>query len=224
MTPRRPERGGDLCDERLHHLLASLRDHYGPQRWWPAETPFEVMVGAVLTQNTAWTNVARAIANLRARRWLDAEAILSAPVEALAEAIRPSGYFNVKAQRLRNLCAAYLEAGGHPSLEQLETGDLRARLLAVNGIGPETADDIVLYAFSRPVFVIDAYTRRILSRLGWIRGDEPYEDLRWMVESVLGDDVDSMNELHALFVAHGKEICRPKPKCETCPLRTDCPT
>ncbi len=225
MTARgRPKkRGGGLSGGRFHHLLASLRGHHGPQHWWPAETPFEVMVGAVLTQNTAWTNVERAIANLRARRLLDAEAILAVPAEELADAIRPSGYFNIKAQRLRNLCAAYVEEGGHSGLARLDTAALRDRLLAVNGVGPETADDIVLYAFSRPVFVIDAYTRRILSRLGWIGGDEPYDELQGMVESVLTDDVGALNELHALFVAHGKEICRPRPRCEGCPLHTDCP-
>ena len=202
----------------LRNVYQSLLDAYGPQDWWPAKTPFEVMVGAVLTQNTAWTNVERAIANLRRARCLTARAIVNCPVEALAEHLRPSGYFNLKAKRLRSFCTWYLERGGYRRLRGLDTEDLRAELLAVNGVGPETADDILLYAFERPVFVIDAYTRRLLARLKLIEGDEDYETLRAMVEQALEPDVVVFNEFHALIVQHAKQSCRKKPVCDGCCL------
>ncbi|RMD71623.1 MAG: endonuclease, partial [Gammaproteobacteria bacterium] len=147
-------------------IYALLHHAYGPQRWWPGETPFEIMVGAVLTQNTAWHNVEKAIARLREAGWLEAGAIDALPQELLEERIRPAGCFRVKARRLKTLCAWYLQQGGFEALRRWPTGKLRHALLAIHGIGPETADDILLYAFSRPVFVIDAYTRRIFSRLG----------------------------------------------------------
>lgn len=210
--------------------LASLRQIYrrllaahGPQHWWPGGSRFEIMVGAVLTQNTAWTNVERAIANLKRAKALSPPAILRASPKRLADWLRPSGYFNVKAQRLKAMCHWLVEQGGVRSLARLNTHDLRAGLLGVSGIGPETADDIVLYAFERPVFVIDAYTRRIFSRLGHIRGDEGYETLRHLFESILGSDVLIFNEYHALIVAHGKDICRVKPRCAECVLARSCP-
>ncbi len=206
-------------------LHRRLLQHYGPQQWWPADGPFEVMVGAVLTQNTAWGNVEKAIANLQAAGALAPEAILSLPEEALAALIRPSGYFNIKARRLRNLCQWYQQHGALAGLQQWETTSLRQALLGVNGVGPETADDILLYAFARPVFVIDSYTRRILSRLGVIQGDEGYESLRQQLEAAFEGDsqaVSIFNELHALIVMHAKEHCRKRPYCEGCPLRSDC--
>ena len=196
---------------------------YGPQHWWPAQTPFEVMVGAVLTQNTAWSNVERAIANLRARDRLDAHRIVAARRDHLAGWLRPSGYFNIKAARLKNFCRWYLDSGGFEALARLETGTLRAALLEVNGIGHETADDILLYAFDRPVFVIDAYTRRLFARLALCAGDEPYDALRQTIERRLGPDVGLYQEYHALIVRHAKDHCRVRPACEGCVLRAACP-
>lgn len=211
-----------LPSRRLRSVFDRLLDGYGPQDWWPGDTPFEIMVGAVLTQNTAWINVERAIANLINQRALDPARILAAPEDRLADWLRPSGYFNIKARRLRNFCRWYLEAGGYDTLTALETQPLRHALLAVNGIGPETADDILLYAFDRPVFVIDAYTRRLFARLGLIAGDEGYEQLRQAVERALGADAALFNEFHALIVAHAKEICRVRPRCAECVLRRGC--
>lgn len=207
----------------LRSVFDALLAAYGPQHWWPGETPFEVMVGAVLTQNTAWTNVERALTRLTARVPLEAEAILGLPPDELAEALQPSGYFNVKARRLRALCAALVAHGGLAGLEVLATGELRRCLLAIPGIGPETADDIVLYAFGRPVFVVDAYTRRVFTRLGLLKGREGYEAIRAGFESALGPDVPLYNEYHALIVRHGKEVCRTRPRCNQCSLYPQCP-
>ena len=204
-------------------LYSRLSSAYGDQHWWPAETAFEVMLGAVLTQNTAWTNVERALDQLRAQIPLRPESVLALVESRLAELIRPSGYFNVKARRLRSFCAALLEAGGESALAELPTDELRRWLLAINGIGPETADDILLYAFERPVFVVDAYTRRLFRRLGLIDGDEGYERVRKEVEAAFGPDTASFNEYHALIVRHAKEVCRArKPACEGCLLRPRC--
>ena len=208
-----------------------LLDHYGPQHWWPARSPFEVMVGAVLTQNTAWTNVEKAIANLHAAQAMDAEVLLRAPQRRVAAWIRPAGYFNVKAQRLRNFCAWYLERGGEKKLRRLDTAALRHELLNINGVGPETADDILLYAFHRPIFVIDAYTRRLLSRLRLATGDESYDELRMQVEKTLKratrgrrELIPLYNEYHALIVRHAKDVCKPRPLCVDCCLTKHCPS
>lgn len=200
----------------LLQLYRRLLSSYGPQGWWPARTPFEVMIGAVLTQNTAWTNVERAIANLRRARCLSARRILDRRDSEIAGLIRPSGYFNVKARRLKSLCAWYIERGGLAALRRRDTRDLREDLLAVHGIGPETADDILLYALERPVFVIDAYTRRLFGRLGWIHGDEAYDNLRLAVEAALDSDVPLFNEYHALIVRHAKEACSHRRACRHC--------
>lgn len=205
-------------------IYQRLFDHYGPQHWWPAETPFEVMVGAILTQNTAWSNVEKAIANLRARNRLDAAAIAATRRDHLANWLRPSGYFNVKAGRLKNFCRWYLDAGGFGSLSRLGTAQLRQALLSVNGVGPETADDMLLYAFEQPVFVIDAYTRRLFTRLHLFAGNESYDSLRLAIESALGPDVALFNEYHALIVRHAREVCRVRPHCGDCFLRGYCPT
>lgn len=181
------------------------------------------MLGAILTQNTAWTNVELALAQLRARIPLRPEAVLALAEPALAELIRPSGYYNVKAGRLRSFCMALIEAGGEPALAALPTAQLRQWLLAINGVGPETADDILLYAFERPVFVVDAYTRRLFRRLGLIAGDEGYERIRQQVELALGPDAPSFNEFHALIVRHAKDLCRARqPACALCLLSRGC--
>jgi endonuclease-3 related protein len=200
-----------------------LHRAYGPQHWWPAETPFEVMVGAVLTQNTAWSNVERAIANLQANHSLSPEAIVKAPPKRLAAWLQPSGYFNIKAKRLKNFCRWYVAQGGFEVLAQWDTHALRNGLLAVNGVGPETADDMLLYAFARPVFVIDAYTRRLFSRLGLVDGEEGYEHLRATFEAKLPADVSLFNEYHALIVQHAKVACKKRPTCAGCCLARTCP-
>lgn len=210
----------------LLEVFRALRAAHGPQHWWPAETPFEVMVGAVLTQNTAWTNVERGLERLKERLGTDdlgPQAILALPEVELADCLRPVGYFNVKARRLRAFCDAYLAAGEREALSRLTTAELRHRLLAIPGVGPETADDMLLYAFDRPVFVVDAYTRRLLSRLGFLAGAEGYEAIRLGLEGALGLDTGLFNEYHALIVRQGKEICRPKPRCGACCLAHRCP-
>jgi endonuclease-3 related protein len=204
----------------LDSLFQRLFEHYGPQHWWPAESPFEVMVGAVLTQNTAWINVERAIDNLRRADLLNPAAIARLAPDRLALYLRPSGYFNVKAKRLQALCH-WLLAEQAP--ESLETETLRRCLLSIHGIGPETADDILLYAYQRPVFVIDAYTRRLFSRLGLLDGALSYEALRAVFEQSLPSDVALFNEYHALIDHHAKQVCRPKPICKVCFLKTRCP-
>lgn len=207
----------------LRRVFERLLATHGPQHWWPGDTPFEVMVGAILTQNTAWTNVERAIANLKSARMLAPDRLAGARAKQVAELIRPSGYFNVKAARLQAFCRWYVGQGEYAKLRRRSTESLRAVLLGVHGIGPETADDILLYAFGRPVFVIDAYTRRLFSRLNLIEGREDYEVLRSGFEQALGPDVGLFNEYHALIVAHAKDICKPKPRCTQCVLAGVCP-
>ncbi|NWG86259.1 MAG: endonuclease III domain-containing protein [Hydrogenophilaceae bacterium] len=204
-----------------------LHAHYGPQHWWPGETPFEVMVGAVLTQNTAWTNVEKAIANLKRARALNATALLKLAPAELAELIRPAGYFNVKAKRLQHLCAFLAEQGVARQPQRLRgkapLPELRRRLLAVHGVGEETADSILLYALNLPSFVVDAYTRRIFGRLGLIAGDESYHQIQAAFVAGLPKEVALYNEYHALIVQLGKSTCRPRPRCGECPLRRNCP-
>jgi len=202
-------------------VYRQLLTHYGEQHWWPADTPEEIIVGAVLTQNTAWSNVEKAINNLKRAGLLTLPAIGGMPHEKLAELIRPSGYFNIKARRLQSLCRWVVDQQGHKALSQWPTDSLREALLTVHGVGPETADDILLYAFERPVFVIDAYTRRLFSRLGII-SEQKYETLRALFESNLESNVMLFSEYHALIVIHAKERCRKKPLCEACVLAREC--
>ena len=205
----------------VYHLLY---DTYGPQHWWPGETPFEVMVGAILTQNTAWINVEKAIANLVSHNRLDAGKIVATRKDHVANWLRPSGYFNVKTERLKNFCRWYLEKGGFRALSRMDTAQLRVALLSVNGVGPETADDMLLYAFERPVFVIDAYTRRLFVRLGLFNGNESYDTMRVDIESILGPETVLFNEYHALIVRHAREVCRVRPRCGNCVLLDRCPS
>ncbi|MDR1041075.1 MAG: endonuclease III domain-containing protein [Deltaproteobacteria bacterium] len=206
-------------------IYRKLLERFGPRDWWPADSPFEVMTGAILTQNTAWRNVEKAIANLKALGLGTPEAVLAADPDRLAEALRPSGYYTVKARRLRALCSFVLKigAGGlDPEALRLPMEELRQRLLTVDGVGPETADSIVLYAASKPSFVVDAYTRRILSRHSLVAGDEPYGEIRALFMDCLPADVPLYNEFHALIVAVGHTLCRPKaPRCGECPLGRD---
>jgi len=202
---------------RIHDLLLAA---YGAQHWWPADSPFEVMLGAILTQNTNWRNVEKAIANLKQADALDAEKILIMDDARLRELIRPSGFFNQKAVRLKLFCAFYLEYGKEAGLRQL--ADPRASLLELKGIGPETADSMLLYALHMPVFVVDAYTRRIFSRLGLISADADYAEIQALFMQYLATDTSLFNEYHALIVAHAKRHCRVKPECGNCPLKKHC--
>lgn len=216
-----------MRDNPWTHTYRALLAAYGPQHWWPGETPFEVMVGAVLTQNTAWRNVEKAIANLKRADTLTCPAMLDLADANLAELIRPAGYFNVKARRLQALCRFLASRGVAAAPEaladQASLPDLRAALLAVHGIGEETADSILLYALGLPSFVVDAYTRRAFVRLGLLRGDETYAAVRTAFQTQLARDTRLYNEYHALIVRLGKEHCRPRPRCTDCPLEAWCP-
>jgi endonuclease-3 related protein len=204
----------------LMDVFGRLLERFGPQHWWPGDSPLEIMVGAVLTQNTAWPNVEKAIRALKEKGDLSLGFLLSLPQETMAELIRPCGYFRIKARRLKNLLALAQEKG-KGDLEaflSLPTDELRKALLSVSGIGPETADSILLYAAKRPVFVVDAYTRRILWRHGWISREAKYEEIQALFMERIPQDSSLYNEYHALLVALGKRHCRPKPKCLGCPL------
>ena len=203
-------------------IYHGLLEQHGPQQWWPAKSRFEVMVGAILTQNTAWTNVERAIENLKKSYLLDPIKINTTKQDRLAKYIKPSGYFNVKAKRLKNYCGWYVESGRYERLRYWSTNKLRKELLNINGVGAETADDILLYAFNRNVFVIDAYTRRIFSRLGCIDGDEEYDEIRAIFETQLPKKSKLFAEYHALIVNHGKDICKTKPTCDECNISKQC--
>jgi endonuclease-3 related protein len=219
----------------LRRAYELMRAHFGHQHWWPGETPFEVCVGAILTQNTAWTNVERAIANLKAARVLEPAKLFALPESRLAEFIRPAGYFNVKARRLRSFLRVLVEDFGG-DLERLfagETSAVRARLLAVHGIGPETADSLLLYAGGHHSFVIDAYTKRIFQRHEWSpkanvsspKSSTGYDELKLLCESALNQRagaarLDYWQDYHAQLVMVGKHFCRPRaPFCEQCPLQ-----
>jgi len=207
--------------EKIQAFYRAMLDALGPQGWWPAETPFEVVVGAILTQNTNWTNVERAIANLKREGLLDAGALEAIDVERLGTVIRPAGYFRVKARRLKNVIHMLTEhfGGDLDALFALSTGSLRETVLGVKGIGPETADSIVLYAAERPVFVVDAYTARILYRHALVDTDAAYDDLQSLMAGALPDDVALLKEYHALLVAVGKRYCKKRmPACAGCPL------
>ncbi len=203
--------------ETHRRLLAA----FGPQHWWPGESPFEVIVGAILTQNTSWKNVERAIANLREADLLDPRALYGVPLEELEELVRPAGYFRIKAQRLRSLLQFLIDRydGSLERMFQTLLPKLRQELLGVYGVGPETADSILLYSGHLPSFVVDAYTYRIFSRHGWIGFDAGYEEIKDYVEGQLPSDVPLYNEFHALLVRLGKDYCRKSnPKCAACPL------
>ncbi|MEE9614812.1 MAG: endonuclease III domain-containing protein [Thermodesulfobacteriota bacterium] len=205
----------------LGGFYEALFRSFGPQLWWPARTRFEVVVGAILTQNTNWTNVEKAIRNLRREKLLKPGAMHALGVKALAERIRPAGYFNVKAKRLKAFLSHLFDnyGGGIDAFLKKETGVLRRELLTVNGIGPETADSIVLYAAGKPVFVVDAYTKRVLTRHGLIGEDAAYDEMQKLFMDNLPHEAGTFNEYHALIVRVGKEFCRPRePLCTDCPL------
>ncbi|MFH1065492.1 MAG: endonuclease [Nanoarchaeota archaeon] len=220
----------------MRDIYDKLFKAYGKQGWWPLskgslETKhhngnpssdsdrFEIIVGAILTQNTSWTNVEKAIYNLNKVKMLDAKKTVKADVKNIALLIKPAGYYNQKAARLKIVADYFLKNKG---VFNKNAKELRKELLKVNGIGPKTADSIVLYAFEKPSFVVDAYTRRIFSRLGHCRDNGKYEDIRTMFESKLPLDVNLFKEYHALIVEHAKRHCKKKSLCDGCILRKKC--
>lgn len=206
--------------DRLLNIYETLYQAFGPQGWWPGESPFEVAVGAILTQNTAWQNVERAIQSLKETGRFSPQGLLSLSREELAQRIRSSGYFRLKADRLRAFLTFLVDRYGG-SLEKLFQEDpvaLRETLLRIRGIGPETADSILLYAGGIPIFVVDAYTRRVFSRHGLIPETASYEEIQTLCMTHLPRDPDLYNEFHALIVRVGKACCKPMPRCDGCPL------
>ncbi|MBI5055350.1 MAG: endonuclease III domain-containing protein [Nitrospirae bacterium] len=205
----------------LADIYRALFKAFGPQQWWPGETPFEVAVGAILTQNTNWGNVEKAINNLKKQKVLNARALHEMPHKELAALVKPAGYFNIKAKRLKHFLSFLSDhyKGRVESMRGEDVHALRRQLLEVNGIGPETADSILLYALDKPVFVIDAYTKRVLSRHKLASEKATYHELQGLFHNNLPADVKLFNEYHALFVMAGKHYCKPKPRCEECPLR-----
>ncbi|MCF7973695.1 MAG: endonuclease III domain-containing protein [Phycisphaerae bacterium] len=206
--------------EQLKTLYETLFETYGPQHWWPGDTPFEIAVGAILTQNTNWTNVEKAINNIKHDAALESHILHSMAPEKLEALIRPAGYYRLKAKRLMNFLTWLIANGdGHlENLAQRNTHDLREELLAISGIGPETADSILLYALNRPVFVVDTYTARMATRHGLIEPPFDYHELQDLFQSNLPQDIQLFKEFHALIVQIGKNFCKPKPKCDACPL------
>ena len=216
--------GSSVHSGGLRRLYDVLLEAHGPQHWWPGGSAFEIAVGAVLVQRTAWRNAAGAIARLAERDLIDPSAILDLPVSHLQRLIRPAGFFRQKSGTLRSFSAWLVAAGGFDSLQAYPTAELRAALAALRGIGPETADSILLYALHRPVFVVDAYARRLLTRTG-IRPDAgavDYASLGGWIEEQLPADAALLGEFHALIVAHGKARCRPRPVCPGCPVEDIC--
>jgi endonuclease III related protein len=204
-----------------HQVYRHLFESLGPQGWWPGDSPFEIMVGAVLVQNTAWKNVERAIDNLKRAKVLTPRKLYALSTGELAEFIRPAGYFRIKAKRLHNLVKFFVECyrGSIAAMQKVDTQELRNQLLALNGIGPETADSILLYAVGKPVMVVDTYTNRVFSRHGWVSHGTTYHPLQEHVTAQLPADATLFNEFHALLVHVGHHYCSTKPRCEECPLR-----
>jgi len=205
----------------LTQMYTVLRKEFGPQNWWPAQSPFEVVVGAVLTQNTNWSNVEKAIENLKRRGALDPAFLVGLEREELQSLIRPAGYYRQKAGRLRLLaewihqnCGGDLAALGARSSERL-----KRELISLRGIGPETADSILLYALNKPVFVVDTYTKRIAARHELIGWDCSYYELQQLFEEHLPRELELYKDFHAQLVRLGKLFCRPRPRCESCPVR-----
>lgn len=204
----------------LREFYDALFRAYGPQHWWPGRTRTEIAVGAILTQNTNWRNVEKAIDRLREAGCLEWDALRAIDAGSLAELIRPAGYYNIKSRRLKNFVDWLFREhdGAFERLAELSVEELRAELLGINGIGPETADSIILYALDAPTFVVDAYTARIARRHGLIDDDADYHQLKALFEDNLPQDVALFNEYHALIVAVGKAHCRTRARCEGCPL------
>jgi endonuclease-3 related protein len=210
----------DKIAKNLEEIYKRLFSKFGPQGWWPGETPFEVIIGAILTQNTNWINVERAISNLKKNKLLSPKKLKQISTRRLASLIKPAGYFNVKAKRLKSFIN-FLFKEYKGSIKNMFTEDflsLRTKLLGVKGIGYETADSILLYAGNKPIFVVDAYTKRILFRHNFIDRKSDYPQIQNLFMDHLEQDINLFNEFHALIVRLGKEICKNKPLCEICPL------
>ncbi|MFH1478759.1 MAG: endonuclease III domain-containing protein [Candidatus Omnitrophota bacterium] len=207
--------------KKLLKIYRLLYKRFGPQRWWPGDTRFEIIVGAILTQNTNWGNVEKAIKNLKKAKALNVKALTVLSKKSLASLIRPAGYFNIKAGRLKNF-VDFLNCGYKGSLKKMlseDPGQLRKRLLEINGIGPETADSILLYAGEKAVFVVDNYTKRVFLRHGFIDNDSEYSEVQEFFLKNLPKNVSLFNEYHALIVELGKNICKSKkPLCSICPI------
>jgi len=201
-----------------------LLKHYGKQEWWPADSTFEMMVGAILTQNTSWRNVEKAIANLKAADMLDCETIAGSDLTQLAECIRPSGSYLQKARYLQQFARFYCQHEQRRGLARWPTSSLRVRLLDLYGIGPETADSMLLYGLERCIFVVDAYTKRLFSRLGHFAPELKYENVQQYFTQRLPESLPLYQEFHALIVEQAKHYCKTKPDCDPCPLRDHCPT
>jgi len=206
------------------NLYDVLMDAYGPQKWWPGrENPFAVVVGAILTQRTTWTNAAMAVDALHQADAMTPEAICRLEKMDLEQLIRPAGFYRAKAATLKVFCERAGKAGGVSQLFAMPKKALRSELLSMRGIGDETADAILVYAAAKASFVVDAYTRRVLERLGWIEGRETYAMIQALFEASLPKNVTVYGEFHALIVHHGKMHCRARPACDSCPLLTRCP-
>ncbi len=205
----------------LIEIYDLLFDRYGTQHWWPGETRDEIIIGAILTQNTNWKNVVKAIENLKTNNFLTLENLAKADIRKIAQSIRPSGYYNQKAFRLQEI-ARHLLKNGMQSFFALKTDEMRAELLGFKGIGPETADSILLYAFEKPVFVIDAYTKRIFHRSGFFPENISYDEAQKFFMDNLQKNVELYNEFHALLVQHAKECCQKNPHCLKCVLLKRC--
>jgi endonuclease-3 related protein len=205
----------------LKTIYVELFKAFGPQHWWPAKTPFETMLGAILTQNTNWKNVEKALSNLREKNLLDAARLIGVNSRTLAKCLQPSGYYNIKAKRVKNFLLYFKQKYSldHRKMYAVDTAALRQELLAVNGIGPESADSILLYALEKPVFVVDAYTRRVLVRHGFIDENARYDQIQNLFMQNLESNVKLYNEYHALIVKLCKEFCsKNNPNCGLCPI------
>ncbi|MGM0444775.1 MAG: endonuclease III domain-containing protein [Bacillota bacterium] len=207
--------------EGLETIYKQLFDHYGPQDWWPADSALEVIIGAILTQSVNWTNVEKAISNLKEADLISLKKLKEVKEKRLAELIKPSGYYNMKAKKLKSF-VSYIDDNYNLNLNKLSKGKpkkIRKKLLDIYGIGPETADSILLYAFNKPVFVVDTYTKRIFSRIDYTSEDVSYDKLKALFEKNLVNDCKIFNEYHALLVKHAKEHClKSSPLCNKCPL------
>lgn len=214
-----------ICEGNLNtqllDLYQQLQSEHGRLRWWPADTPFEVALGAILTQATAWRNVEKALDNLKVADRFTPEQINALTQDELEELVLPSGYFRMKAKKVRALVEHLLERPMTIMFKQ-DVAELREELLSIYGVGPETADSIILYAAEKPSFVVDTYTYRLMSRLGWVEGNFHYERLRALFMDNLPHDVDLFNEYHALIVRHGARVCKKTPDCEACGLQAIC--
>jgi endonuclease-3 related protein len=208
---------------RIKEFYDSLYNRYGPQNWWPAESELECILGTILTQNTSWKNVEKAFENLKSRGLISVEKLDSIPTKKLANLIRPSGYFNQKAIKIKAFISFVKKTynGDLGKMFDEDTHELREKLLRIKGIGPETADSILLYALKKPVFVIDAYTYRILSRHSMIPKEISYQEMQDLLMDSLPEDIQVFNDYHALLVRVGKEHCKRKALCKGCPLEYD---